>query len=171
MGGNVVLKYLSEVGAHADLLGAVTISAPIDLRATAHCITSKRNRLYHAHLIEGMRQERGLDAKDIRTITEYDNRIVAPENGFRDAENITPNVPQHRVSAVSVCRRSSSTPPTIPGFRSRPTARCVGTTTRSCHLKLPVSGGHIGFHGIGLDRPWYDLAILRFLDILRHKTQ
>ncbi|MDY0873056.1 YheT family hydrolase [Dongia rigui] len=170
LGGNVLLKYLSEIGANADLLGAVTISAPIDLRATAHCITSKRNRLYHAHLIDGMRQERGHDAKDIRTITEFDNRIVAPEAGYRDAQeyyadcSAAPRLGSIRVPTLVI---HASDDPWIP-------VTCYGQVRWDdnpyLQLKLPVSGGHVGFHGIGLDRPWYDMAILRFLDVLRHKA-
>ncbi|WP_374655710.1 YheT family hydrolase [Dongia sp.] len=166
LGGNVLLKYLSEAGTDADLLGAVSISAPIDLRATAHCITSKRNRLYHAHLIEGMRKERGNVAKDIRTITEYDNRIVAPENGFRDAEEYyAESSAARRLGGVRVPTLviHASDDPWIP-------VACYGEVRWGdnpyLQLKLPASGGHVGFHGQGLDRPWYDMALLRFLALL-----
>jgi predicted alpha/beta-fold hydrolase len=166
LGGNVLLKYLGEAGANADLLAAVSISAPIDLRATAHCLISKRNRLYHAHLIEGMRKERGPTAKDIRTITEYDNRIVAPENGFRDAEeyyaesSAAPRLGGVRVPTLVI---HASDDPWIP-------VHCYGEVRWDdnpyLQLKLPTSGGHVGFHGQGLDRPWYDMALLRFLALL-----
>ncbi len=163
LGGNVLLKYLCETGAHADLLAAVSISAPIDLRATAHCLTSKRNRLYHAHLLEGMRKERGNIAKDIRTITEYDNRITAPENGFRDAEEYyaecssAPRLGNVRVPTLVI---HAADDPWIPVtcYTGVPWA-----DNPYLQLKLPVSGGHVGFHGVGLDRPWYDMALLRFL--------
>ena len=166
LGGNVLLKYLSETGANADLLGAVSISAPIDLKATSVSITSKRNRLYHAHLIDGMRVERGIIAKDIRTITEYDNRIVAPENGFRDAveyyaeSSAAPRLGGVRVPTMVI---HASDDPWIP-------VACYGQVKWDdnpyLQLKLPVSGGHVGFHGQGLDRPWYDMALLKFLQIL-----
>lgn len=166
LGGNVLLKHLSEAGANADLMGAVSISAPIDLKAAAVSITSKRNRLYHAHLIDGMRIERGHVAKDIRTITEYDNRIVAPENGYRDANHYyaecsaAPRLGSVRVPTMVI---HASDDPWIP-------VACYGKVKWDdnpyLQLKLPVSGGHVGFHGIGLDRPWYDMAILRFLALL-----
>lgn len=170
LGGNVLLKYLGEAegAAAADLLGAVSISAPIDLRATAHCITSKRNRLYHAHLIDGMRTERGLAAKDIRTITEYDNRIVAPENGYRDAEEYYAECSaSRRLGGVRVPTMiiHASDDPWIPVASY---GQVKWDDNPYLQLKLPVSGGHVGFHGLGLDRPWYDMAILRFLDVLRH---
>ena len=31
---------------------------------------------------------------------------------------------------------------------------------------IPHSGGHVGFHGKGLDRPWHDLALSQFLGAL-----
>ena len=163
LGGNVLLKYLAEAGAHAGLMAAVTVSAPIDLRATAHCITSKRNRLYHAHLIDGMRKERGAIAKDIRTITEYDNRITAPENGFRDAEEYyaeCSSAPRLGLIRVPTLLIHAADDPWIPV--SCYTAIRWGDMPW-LQLKLPVSGGHVGFHGIGLDRPWYDVALLKYL--------
>lgn len=166
LGGNVLLKYLSEAGTNADLLGAASISAPIDLKATQLCITSRRNRLYHAHLIDGMRVERGPDAKDIRTITEFDNRIVAPENGFRDADEYYAECSAaRRLGGIRVPTLviHASDDPWIP-------VACYGQVKWDdnpyLQLKLPVSGGHVGFHGLGLDRPWYDMALLRFLALL-----
>ena len=32
---------------------------------------------------------------------------------------------------------------------------------------LSAHGGHVGFHGVGFDRPWSDLAVAGFLENVR----
>ncbi|MBL8708001.1 MAG: alpha/beta fold hydrolase [Rhodospirillaceae bacterium] len=163
LGGNLLLKYLGEAGANADLLAAVSISAPIDLKAAQQRLGSHRNRLYHAHLLANMRVERGPSARNIRSIREFDSRIVAPENGFRSADEYYAECSATRYLAA--IRRPTlvihaGDDPWIPAMSY---ATVEWDANPNLHLKLPVSGGHVGFHGQGLDRPWYDMAIQRFL--------
>ncbi len=44
LGGNMLLKYLGEQGRRAPVLGAVSVSAPIDLKATQVRFMQRRNR-------------------------------------------------------------------------------------------------------------------------------
>ncbi|HVO03252.1 MAG TPA: alpha/beta fold hydrolase [Candidatus Cybelea sp.] len=167
MGGNLILKYLAERGAMAAVMAAASISAPIDLQAAQRRIASARNRLYHRQLLGWMLRERGggLDPA-IRTIIDFDNRIVAPANGFKDA--------------LDYYRQCSSAP--LLGAIRRPTlivhagddpwipAAMYREIAWSKHARLlpliPPSGGHVGFHSSGLSMPWHDAAVLRFLATL-----
>jgi predicted alpha/beta-fold hydrolase len=84
MGANVLLKYLAERGGLSHLRAAVAVSPPIDLRAAQQRIAVRRNRRYHHYLLERMRSERPCP-DDVKSILDFDNRVVAPSNGFRDA--------------------------------------------------------------------------------------
>lgn len=165
LGGNLLLKYLGEAGSDAGLMAAVTISAPIDLRAAQQRLGTHRNRLYHAHLLANLRDETGPAARGIRSIHEYDHKIVAPANGYRSAEEYYAECSAQRY--LGRIRRPTllihaGDDPWIPAMSY---AEVKWGEHASLHLKLPVSGGHVGFHGQGLDRPWYDLALLRFLGL------
>jgi predicted alpha/beta-fold hydrolase len=165
LGANLILKYLAEQGESTSVLGAIAISAPIDLRSTQRCIALRRNRLYHFHLLQEMKAERGRDVPaDIRTILDFDNRIVAPAHGFADALDY-----YERCSSaplLSAIRRPTfilhaDDDPWIPSDAYRSVDWSANPNL--IHMMLP-SGGHVGFHARGLDMPWHDAAMLRFLD-------
>lgn len=167
LGGNLLLKYLGEAGSNAEVMAAVTISAPIDLKLAQQRLGTHRNRLYHAHLLANLRDETGPAARGIRSIHEYDDKIVAPANGYRSAEEYYTECSAKR--HLANIRRPTllihaGDDPWIPAMSY---AEVKWSEHPSLHLKLPVSGGHVGFHGQGLDRPWYDLALLRFLAMLQ----
>jgi predicted alpha/beta-fold hydrolase len=168
LGGNLVLKYLAEQGSGAPLLAGVSISAPIDLHAAQRRIAAARNRLYHRQLLGWMKRDRSADlVGDIRTILDFDNRVVAPNNGFKDA--------------IDYYRRCSAAP--MLGTIRRPTLiihaaddpwipisayRAIGWSANPFLAPhLIRSGGHVGFHARGLTIPWHDSALLEFLKALR----
>jgi predicted alpha/beta-fold hydrolase len=162
LGANLMLKYLAERAALAPVLAAVSISAPIDLAVTQRRIGAWRNRRYHDFLLAEMKRERPCP-EDIRKIIDFDDRVVAPANGFADAHDYY--------------RRSSAKP--LLGEIHRPTLLIHAANDpwipasiyrdidwskhRRLRLLMPRSGGHVGFHGWRLDRPWHDLAIRQFL--------
>lgn len=166
LGGNLMLKYLAERGHRAQIRAAVSISAPIDLAVTQRQISKWRNRRYHDFLLAAMKLERPCP-DSIRSIIDFDNRVVAPANGFADA--------------ADYYRRSSAKP--LLGDIRRPTLlihagndpwipACIYrdldlAANRRLRLLMPHSGGHVGFHAWGLDRPWHDVAIARFLAAAR----
>ena len=59
LGGNMVLKHLAEQNSNENLLAGISISAPIDLKAAQLRLSAPRNRIYHRHLLEDMKRERG----------------------------------------------------------------------------------------------------------------
>ena len=168
LGGNLVLKYLAEGGATVPVMAAISISAPIDLQAAQQCIAQPRNALYHRHMLDWVKSEHhGEIGPEIRSMLDFDNAIVAPANGFKDA--------------LDYYRQSSAAP--MLGAIRRPTLlihadddpwipvasyRAITPSLNPNLIPLlPSSGGHVGFHARGLAAPWHEVAMIRFLDALR----
>jgi predicted alpha/beta-fold hydrolase len=162
LGANVLLKYLAERGGLSHLRAAVAVSPPIDLHAAQLRIAMRRNRRYHDHLLARMRAERPCP-DDIVSILDFDNRVVAPANGFRDAiDYYTQCSAGPRLGAIRT--------PTLvihakddPWIPSRSFREVAWDKVKSVRLLMPWSGGHVGFHALGLKRPWHDEVALRFL--------
>src|SRR5690606_13045622 len=94
LGGNMVLKMLGE-GTPSGVIGGAGISAPIDLRAASLRMTALRNYGYHRWLLARMKEEalagplEPWEAKAVgaaRTCWDFDDRFVAPRNGWGGAE-------------------------------------------------------------------------------------
>ena len=173
LGGNAVLKFLSEDNGSV-IAGAAT-SAPIDLKAAQLRIMAPRNRIYHRHLLTQMKADaakgRGAqralydaNAARIRTIYDFDDLVVAPGNGFADAEDY-----YRRCSAGPLLNRitrptlviHADDDPWVPSsmYRARSWPAAPPVT-----LLMPGDGGHVGFHGTGSPVPWHDRAIAAFFD-------
>src|SRR5262249_1836482 len=99
LGGNVLLKWLGEMGETAPASGvaAVAISAPVDLAASAQVLDRGLARsLYTSEFLRTMRAkvrakaslyDGRLDVKAAlmaRTFAEYDHHVTAPLYGFAD---------------------------------------------------------------------------------------
>jgi uncharacterized protein len=172
LGGAILLKYLGEQGRHTPLLAAATVSAPIDLLGTSRQLMG--NPLYHAWVFRRMKQEAlgrgarltpaersGIEAS--LTLRAFDDRFVAPRNGFRSAEeyyarcsalNFLPGI------AVPTLLLTALDDPWVPGSTYR------GNDLRANRLLTPVlsrHGGHVGFHARDAWQPWCDLVVARFI--------
>jgi hypothetical protein len=99
MGGNLVLKLAGEWGAQPPLAAVAAVCPAIDLAASADALHEPANRVYEWHFLRGlMRRLRGkaelfpavyrIDKiGPIRSIREFDQKIVARYCGFRDADD------------------------------------------------------------------------------------
>ena len=162
LGANVLLKYLAERGAISHLRAAIAVSPPIDLHAAQQRIAHRRNRRYHHYLLERMKTERPCP-DDIISILDFDNRVVAPANGFNDALDYYaqcsagPRLGSIRTPTLIIHAKDD---PWIPSssFHAVDWAKC-----KNIRLLMPWSGGHVGFHAMGLKRAWHDEVSLRFL--------
>jgi len=174
LGGNMLLKYLGEEGAAAKLQAAATVSAPIDLSATCRHMLRPRNRLYHRHIIAGMKREAtGSGARlteaeraailGSTNVWEYDDRFIAPRHGFAGAEDYYDKnkalrfMPAIRIPTLAI---AAADDPWIPisvyrGFDWAANAALAPL--------LADGGGHVGFHAAGSPTPWHDRAIERFI--------
>lgn len=170
LGGNVLLKFLAE-GAAPGVRAAASVSAPIDLAAASARLLAPRNRIYQSWLLAKMRAEalagpvteaERAALVAARTVFEFDDRYVAPRNGF--------------ASAAEYYARSSAGPllgrialPTLliqaPNDPWIPMAayRRAEEEGHAALRFLFADGGHVGFHASGSPIPWHDRAIVRFL--------
>lgn len=171
LGGNMVLKYAAEFGG---LRAVASVSAPIDLSAASYRFLDARNRFYHTYLLAGMKREAlGEGAAvtdeerrilpDIRTILEFDEKIVAPRGGFKDAadyyaqNNARQFLAAIRLPALLIHAQDD---PWIPSIAY---TSYDWTQNRNLTPLLPKGGGHVGFHGAGERVPWHDRCIAKAL--------
>jgi predicted alpha/beta-fold hydrolase len=161
----MMLKYLAECGAIAPVLAAVSVSAPIDLAAAQQRIARKRNRVYQQQMLGWLRSERGVRRPpQLRTMIEFDTHVVAPANGFKDAQDYYRQCSAG--SMLGAIRRPTllihaEDDPWIPAASYRDIAPNPNLISL-----IPRSGGHVGFHGRGLDATWHDIALTRFIGAL-----
>jgi predicted alpha/beta-fold hydrolase len=175
LGGNLVLKFLAEYGRELPVRAAAAVSAPIDLAAAARRFLAPRNRFYQWHMLRGLKREAEGDGgklsareraavRGARTLWEFDDRFVAPRNGWASAEAYyaasmaLPRLPEIRVPTLLVHALDD---PWIPpdAYLGFPWRRHPALTAL-----LPARGGHVGFHGQGDRRPWHDRCLGAFLD-------
>ena len=177
LGGNMLLKFMAEFGGGFPIVGAATVSAPIDLAAASMRFLDARNWVYHRHLLRSMKREcfggptevSDDERKTIlgcRSILEFDERIVAPRNGFRDAQHYydVNNARRHLADiATPTLLVHALNDPWIPGD-----AYLNYRWEDNRHLQpvLAPSGGHVGFHVRGTDTPYYDQCIGAFVSSL-----
>ncbi|MGH6932630.1 MAG: YheT family hydrolase [Dongiaceae bacterium] len=170
LGGNIMLKYLAERGARAPVLGAVSVSAPIDLKASQVRLMARRNRWYHDFILREMKadisrphyslsESERARLESIGTVLEFDEHFVAPRNGFAGADDYyargsaKPLLGAIRTPTLLIHARND---PWIPAaiYDDVPRTANPGLT-----LLMPKGGGHAGFHGIGGGVPWHNRCI------------
>jgi predicted alpha/beta-fold hydrolase len=175
LGGNLLLKYLGEQGRRALFLGAVSVSAPILPQQAQQRIMQRRNGAYHRHLLEGVKQDFGrpnaeLPASlraafpEIQTILEFDDRVVAPLNGFAGAEDYyarTASYPLLERIMVPTLVIHARNDPWIP---ATPYLQFEWVRNPKLVPLLPRGGGHVGFHAIGHTAPWHDRCTVSFFE-------
>ena len=171
LGGNVLLKLLGEGRAGLPIRAAASVSAPIDLGVSARRIAHWRNRLYHRWLLGRMIAEAlpgtvSAAERDAvltaRTVIEFDDRFVAPRNGFAGAEDY------YRQCSGAAYLDAISVPclvihalddPWIPGDLYRQVDWAANPALTAL---LPAGGGHVGFHASGDHVAWHDRRIAAF---------
>lgn len=91
LGGNIALKLVAELGEKADSLleKTIAICAPIDLAQTTESLSKGINIFYHNYYIQGLKRlgKRWIGKKTIRSISDFDHAVTAPQWGFKDASD------------------------------------------------------------------------------------
>lgn len=172
LGGNLVLKLLAELGRRAPVLAAASISAPIDLKATQLNMARWRNLLYHRRLLHWMKAEAASHADaltpaerallpGIASIYEFDEKLVAPRNGFAGADEYyarSSAKPLLGAIAVPTLVIHALDDPWIPGAIYRDIDWPAHPRLQPL---LPRGGGHVGFHAWD-GMPAYDRWMAEF---------
>lgn len=176
LGGNVVLKWLGENGERLDLFAAVAVSVPFELDKCADRMDRGFSRIYRNILLKDLAvymdakhhhlKARGLDQEaekitamgklyGIRSFWEYDNRVIAPLYGFKDAQDYYEKSSSVRflksISVSTLIIQSLDdpflTPDIVPEKSELPS---------NVLLEISPEGGHVGFvYGIIPSKPKY----------------
>ncbi len=179
LGGNALLKWLAERGTDAAALvrGAAAVSAPLDLAAGGHALSSGFNLIYtrmflktlKAKSLEKLRHYPGLFDVDAmlaaRNLYEFDNVVTAPLHGYRDTDDYWTRAASkpllHGIKTPTLILNARNDP--FMPERSLPAATEVsGDVT----LDFPTTGGHVGFIATrdGGGTHWMPRRVFSFLN-------
>ena len=159
LGGNVLLKYLGEVGEQRKevVRAAAAISVPFDLAAGAEFMEQGFSRVYCWSLVGRLKRkvrakstllsglidvERTLAA---RTFYEFDDASTAPLHGFRDAEEY------YRLSSSAQYIEKIRVPTMLIHSKDDPFLPSSAIPTEAAsengciECRFTESGGHVGF--------------------------
>jgi predicted alpha/beta-fold hydrolase len=156
LGGHVTLRYAVDAPSpKVEAIAAVSAPLDLDLAATAFdrpvCAVYRRNVLLGlCEIYESVARRRPVpapveEARRIKKIREWDERVVAPRHGFRDAAHyyrsvsVAPRLPDVRLPTLLLYAESD---PMVPSYVVRDAAsRCSGATV----VRWIEQGGHMGF--------------------------
>ena len=158
LGGNIVLKYLGEQPPDQRIIGAVAISAPVDLAASTRALDTRwSNRLYLRRFLKTLiakveaKAARFPDQLDLngiretRTFLQFDDRYTARIHGFRDADDYWGQSSSRqfltRVGVPTLLLNALDDPFLPPECFPVPEAE----TNPHLFLETPAHGGHVGF--------------------------
>ena len=168
LGGNVLLKYLGELGEYAPprLVAAGAVSVPFDLERGSRFISRGFSRVYDRHFLRSLRRkasEKLLRYPDLfdrtalrraRTIYDFDDVVTAPVHGFENARDYyTRSSSLHWLARI---RRpslllSAIDDPFLPAA-VLDEVRATASSNPFLHLEFTRRGGHVGF--VGGRSPW-----------------
>jgi predicted alpha/beta-fold hydrolase len=177
MGGNLVLKLAGEWGDRPPLCAIAAVCPAIDLAAGSDALHEPMNRMYEWHFLfrlmrrfrrksamfPGIYQTRGIGP--IRSLRQFDDKIVARYCGFRDADDY-----YYRAASARVVDRIV-TPTLILHALDDPFVRLTAET-RSAILANPhimliatAHGGHCAYLGqdAGDEIHWAESTVVRYL--------
>lgn len=177
MGGNLVLKHAGERGNSSPLVAVATVCPAIDLAAGADALHEPANRVYEAHFLRRLMQRFRRKAAlfpaiyqpagigPVRSIREFDDKIVARYCGFRDADDY-----YYRAASARVVDRIV-VPSLIFTAQDDPFIRLFSETRvrllANSHITFvePRHGGHCAFlgRGSGDEVHWAEATVVRYL--------
>jgi uncharacterized protein len=177
MGGNLVLKLAGEWGNAAPLCAVATVCPAIDLAAGSDALHEPANRGYEWHFLRGlMRRFRrkaalfpDIYATDgvgsIRSLRQFDDRIVARYCGFRDADDY-----YFRAASARVVDRIEVPALIIralddPFVRMLPETRAALLANPNILLIETQHGGHCAYlsRDRGNDIHWAEVSVISYL--------
>lgn len=177
MGGNLVLKLAGEWGNRLPLRAVAAVGPAIDLAVSADALHEPANRIYEWHFLRGLmrrfRRKAALfphiytntQVGPIRSLRQFDDRIVAPYCGFRDADDY-----YYRAASARVVDRIA-VPALIlralddPFIRLTPETQAALAANPNITLLETAHGGHCAYLSCdpGNEIHWAEATAVRFL--------
>lgn len=184
MGGNLVLKLAGEWGVRPPLVAVATVCPAIDLALSADALHEPANRVYEFHFLRNLMRRYRLKARlypaiyrtsgigPVRSIREFDEKIVARCCGFRDADDY-----YYRAASARVVDRIA-VPTLILLADDDPFIRLSAETrTRilaNPHVTLLETrhGGHCAYlcNAPGDEIHWAEATVVRYLQSVTGKS-
>jgi predicted alpha/beta-fold hydrolase len=177
MGGNLVLKLAGEWGDRRPLCAVATVCPAIDLAAGSDALHQTSNRLYERRFLRGLMRRFHRKAAlfpeifepnaigTIRSLRDFDDRVVARYCGFRDADDYYYRAASARVvDGIAV--------PTLillalddPFIRLLPETRAAILANRHIAFVETARGGHCAYlsRDRGDDIHWAEATLIKFL--------
>jgi hypothetical protein len=178
MGGNLVLKLAGEWGARQPLCAVAAVCPAIDLAPGSDALHEPSNRLYEWRFLRGLLARYRRKARlfptiyapresfgAVRSIREFDNKILARYWGFRDADDY-----YHQAAAARVVDRIA-VPTLILCAQDDPFIRLLPETRAKLQANPQIAfvetrhGGHCAFlsRDAGDEIHWAEAMAMRFL--------
>jgi len=178
MGGNLITKMAGEFAdAPPKALRGVCVVCPaMDLAACADALEWRQNYFYQRHFVTGLMARYAKKAKlfpqryaqggfgPVRTVREFDDKITAPNFGFRDAQEYYETVGAKKVVAqvrVPMLMITAQDDPFVPYALFE---RANPAENPAIMFLAPKHGGHCGFisNQAGHERFWAEQRIVEF---------
>ncbi len=183
MGGNLVTKMAGEYGDTApQALRAVCVVCPaMDLGACADALERRENYFYQRHFVKGLMSRYARKTKlfperyrldgigPVRSVRQFDDKITAPQFGYRDAQDYYDAVgakklvSQVRVPMLMITAQDDPFVPYDLFLRANP------AQNPAIRFVAPEHGGHCGFisNHDGAERFWAEQRIVEFCNAIR----
>ncbi|MSR14678.1 MAG: hydrolase [Gammaproteobacteria bacterium] len=174
LGGNVVLKFLGELGSRTSLVAAAAVSVPFDLAAAASRLNQGFSRIYQRHLVSSMRTKLKRKFSDVaapidlthlhrwRTFWEYDEHVTAPLHGFASAADYYAQSSSRnfikRITIPTLVVHALDDP-----FLPASAVPLEHEIVASITFELVARGGHVGFvmpHLKAVTNSWLERRLL-----------
>jgi predicted alpha/beta-fold hydrolase len=183
MGGNLMTKMAGEFAEAAPkaLRGVCVVCPAMDLGACADALQRRDNFFYQRHFVKGLMARYARKAElyperypkngfgPVRSVREFDDKITAPQFGYRDAQDYYDAVGAKKVVAqvrVPMLMITAQDDPFVPYelfMRANP------GRNPAIRLVTPENGGHCGFisNRSGAERFWAEQRIVEFCDVIQ----
>ena len=155
LGGNVLLKWLGEKGAAAQIQRAVAVSVPFLLHDAARRMNHGLSRLYQLHLLSRLRTKYqikfshrpsplNVDIARLNTFFKFDDQVTAPLHGFDGVDDYYQRSSSRqyisKIKVPTLLLHASDDP-----FMYPTTVPDASELAPAVTLELSAAGGHVGF--------------------------
>jgi len=157
LGGNVLLKWLGEMGGQCPLRRAAVMSVPFVLNDAALRLSRGMSRIYERYLVSSLQRSfrrkfahmpcpLEVDVDRLNTFRRFDDQVTAKLHGFNDVDDYYTQASSRqyvpRIRIPTLILHAADDP-----FMYPDTAPAASELPPQVTLELTAHGGHVGFIG------------------------